>query len=124
MNRLLRLVREHADAVEADFRWRYHISSEGMRWRERAVLLRHLPADGAVGAIGRDGPFWSNTDHLLDDIRMWLMAVAGVETKQIKPHPQRPVGKKWVDPARLKKRADAKRRAQERRRAIAAGEIT
>jgi hypothetical protein len=119
------VVRDHADAVEADMRWRYHVSSADLSWRERAALIRHLPDDSALAAVLRGGePRWSITDHLLDDVRMWLMGLAGVDARKIKPHPQRPLPKKWVDPAREKKFADARRRARERRRAIEAGEIT
>lgn len=89
-----------------------------------AGLVRHLPDTSAVGAIGRDGPHWSVEAQLLDDVRQWLMIVAGAEAKYVKPHPQRPRAPKTVDPARQKKLIDARKRSRDRRRAIEAGEIT
>lgn len=102
----------------------YHVNNASLSWRKRAAFLRHLPESSAVAGIGRDGPRWSVEAHLLDDVRMWLMRLCGAEIKDIKPHPQRPIGAKPIDPARQKKLADARRRAKERRRRIAAGEIT
>lgn len=111
--------------MEADIRWRYHVSSRDLSWRDRAALIRHLPADSAIAAIGRDGPHWTLEAHLLDDVRILLLALLGAEKKDLQPHPQRPkAAKKPVDPVAVKKRAEARERAAERDRQIAAGEIT
>lgn len=102
----------------------YHVDNNDLTWRKRAAFIRHLPETAAVFAIDRDGPAWTLTDHLLDDVCQWLMVVAGAKAKEIKPHPQRPKAPKHVDPARMKKFIDGRKRAAERRRRIAAGEIT
>lgn len=102
----------------------YHVANCDLSWRERAALIRHLPPTSAVASIGRDGPHWTLEAHLLDDLRQWVMALCGVEAKRIKPHPQRPQSARSNDPAREAKLADARRRAAERKRKIAAGEIT
>lgn len=110
--------------MEADIRWRYHLDYRDLSLVELARFVRHLPPDSAVGAIGRDGPHWTLTDYLLDDARMWLMAIAGIEGKRINPHPQRPVEVNPPDPERLKAFAKqaARIRARKRRRARSAAE--
>ena len=88
------------------------------------MLIRHLPDDAAVRAVDRDGPLWTLTDHLLDDVRIRLDQLLGAEAKDLKLHPQRPDAPKSIDPIRQKKLDDARNRLRERDRAIAAGEIT
>lgn len=102
----------------------YHVRNRDLTWRERAAFLRHLPDESAVRAVVRNGPYWTVEAHVLDDVRMELMLLRGVDPKQVKPHPQRPFAAPKPDPEREKKRAAARARAKERRRAIAAGEIT
>lgn len=102
--------------MEADIRWRYHLDYRDLSLVELARFVRHLPPDSAIGAIGRDGPHWSLTDYLLDDARMWLMAIAGIEGKRIKPHSQRPAEVKPPDPARLAAFAKQAARIRERKR--------
>ena len=86
--------------------------------------MRHLPPESATASVARDGkPHWSLEAHLLDNLRM---VQTGTKDKPAKPHPSRPTGQKRpaITPERRRKIADARRRAQERRRAIEAGEIT
>jgi len=121
------LLRDHADAVEADLsrfhgidyrdRWRAHPDG-GRRLSLRMIFVRvrHLPHDAAtVLAIGGHG--WSLTDFLLADL---FHASANA------PHPDRPTASavKAYDPEREKRVRAAKRRAVERARAIEAGDIT
>lgn len=110
-----------------DYRDRWRRSPSGrpeLTLRRLAVLVRHLPPESSVAFIARDKEMhWSVEAQLLDDLRMvWT----GTKDKPAKPHPKRPTpGRaRRKDPARARKLADAKRRARERRRAIAAGEIT
>lgn len=135
MRWFLKLRRLHGDAIEADLQHYYGIDyrdrdrfdefgERKLPMRRLWVLIHHLPADSAVAAIDRDGPLWTLEAHLLDDVRMWLMLLAGAKAKEVKPHPQRPIPAKHVDPARMKKIIDARKRLHERQRAIAAGEIT
>ena len=122
---MLRLLREHPDAVEADLS-RYHQIRYTDRWRrdpdgtrrltlrEISVRLRHLPPDCAT-ARAEGSPGWTNTDVLLMDV---YAAMAGEQ------HPLYPNGAKGVNPQREKALRAAKVRARERQRAIDAGEIT
>lgn len=122
---MLRLLREHSDAVEADLS-RYHQIDYRDRWRFDAdghrrltlrmilVRVRHLPSDAATTlALGGSG--WTQTNHLLADV---FHATAG------KPHPGLPKAIKGSDPKRDKALRAARARARERQRAIDAGEIT
>jgi hypothetical protein len=105
--------------VEADLQRYYRIDYRD-RWRGDLtlrrlwVLIKHLPPDAATSTAARDGDaHWAIEAHLLDDIRM---ALTTTEKAPAKPHPARPRGKpKAQDPARLRKLADARRRARERR---------
>jgi hypothetical protein len=84
--------------------------------------VRYLPPESAVASISRDGkPHWGLTEILAAHV--WQ---AAAHSKQ--PHPMladamhgmsRP-----VSPERAKALKAARARARERRRAIAAGEIT
>ena len=125
MSGLLRLLRDHARAVESDLS-RYHQIRYSDRWRfdsnggrrltlrELAARVAHLPPESATSrALGGDG--WRLEDHLLADI---YGATAG------QAHPWLPVHETPKDTARDKRRADALVRKHERERAIAAGEIT
>lgn len=106
-----------------DYRDRWRKDEHGrplLTLRRLAVLVTHLPAWSAVRTI--DEPYWPVEAHLLDDVRMTLMALAHVETKYLTPHPARP-GKNRVDPLTEVARAKARKRAAERRRKIEAGEI-
>lgn len=102
--------------MEADIRWRYQADYRDLELDQLARFVRHLPADAAVRAIGRDGPLWTLTDFLLDDVRMWQMASAGVAPRHIKPHPQRPVFVAPPDPDRIQRFREQAERIRERKR--------
>lgn len=90
-------------------RWR-----GGLTLRRLGALVRYLPPDAAVVAIGRQGdPHWSIEAHLLDDLRMvWT----STDKKPAKPHPSRPKPQpKKADPRKL---AAARGRAAARRRRL------
>jgi len=119
------VLREHADAVEADLarfyqidysdRWRF--DADGRRrltLRRIGVLVRHLPVDSST-AMATGSPGWTLTERLLADV---FHATAG------EPHPGLPESATQVDPSRAKAIRAAKARAAERKRAIEAGEIT
>lgn len=121
---LLRLLRDHADAVEADlsrfyhldYRDRWRFDPEGRRrltLRMIAVRVRHLPLDSATAMVlGGDG--FTATDYLLMDV---FHALAG------KAHPAREESAKKQrrdDPSREKKLMAARRRAHARRLALEA----
>lgn len=130
MRGLLRLLREHADAVEADLSRFYHIDyrdrwrfdDEGRRLltlRMIAVRVKHLPRDSAVGRVLKIDPGWSVTDYLLADVYGVLRG---------RKHPARPAAPKKAPKAVTRERrrlvAAARRRARERAAAIARGDIT
>lgn len=127
MTGLLRLLRFHADAVEADldryyqrdYRDRWRFDDAGRRkltLRMILVRIRHLPPDSAV-SIALGGAGWTVTDYLVSDL---FHAQVG------KKHPGRPkdVASKAPSPDRERKLAGARRRRAQRQRAIEAGEIT
>jgi hypothetical protein len=125
------VLRHHADAVEADLARYYGIDIRDrfggtLTLRRLAVLLRYLPHDAALYRLDPDLQFvsWTRTDHLLDDIRRQLAAFAG--DKDPKPSAGRfpGLGSMPVSPERQKRLQAARRRARERRRRVAAGEIT
>lgn len=80
-----------------------------------AVRLRYLPPEAATNRIGlEEQPYWSLTDHLLDDLRMSLLAVHRVKRSAIKPHPTRAQKRRPTpaqNAARARKFAAARRRA-------------
>ena len=119
------MLREHADAVEADlarfyqidYRDRWRFDADGRRrltLRRIGVLVRHLPVDSST-AMATGSPGWTLTERLLADV---FHATAG------EPHPGLPESATQVDPSRAKAIRAAKARAAERKRAIEAGEIT
>ena len=87
------------------------------------VRVKHLPPDSACASLSRSGkPSWSRTEVLLAHV--WQAAAHSKEmhpmlADAIKAQPRRP-----LSPERQAARKRAIARAQERRRAIAAGEIT
>lgn len=102
--------------VDYGDRWRYDkYGRPRLTLRKLALLVRHLPDDSAVAAIGRDGPRWTVEAHLLDEVRVLLLRLLGAEANNAKPHPQRPLAIRRADPVREKKFADARRRAREHR---------
>lgn len=146
---LVRLLREHGEAVEADLRQHYHVrlnslfrscrhcGGNELTWRELGVLVRQLPPDARTRiAQGDTDGLWGLSEHLqgltIDELRVgnWQRANEGVkESKQSKkPKPvTRPGMGRASDknsPERVAKRHAAKRRAAERRSAISRGEIT
>lgn len=122
---LLRLLREHEDAVEADLsqyhhidyrdRWRFdEAGTRRLTLRRIVVLLRHLPADSAtMRALGRPGLRFEH--YLLADL---FTAMTG------RPHPAILKPEPVVDPKREKKLRDATERMRARRDALNAGQIT
>jgi hypothetical protein len=130
MSGLYALLRDHADAVEADLARYYHVDYRD-RWaaerpltlRRIAVLLRYLPAGAATYDV-LDIAVWARTDHLLDDVRRTLRGMMG--EKDPKPYPGRfaAAGSMPVSPERQRRLNAARRRARERRRLIADGTIT
>lgn len=133
---VVKLLREHGDAIEADLS-RYHGIDYRDRWRRtpdgrRALTLRmiyvrvrHLPVDSATAratsSLGDSNRDWSLTNVLLAQLHgLW----SG------KPHPwlkdaERGARKAArMAPARTAAFERAKRRAAAREAAIAAGTIT
>lgn len=98
-------------------RWR-----GGLTLRRIGLLIRRLPPESSVGAVARDGkPWWTLTDHLIDDLRMSL---TGTKKKPAKPHPLRPRPSRRrqdMTPQRRVRLDDARRRARERRAALGRG---
>ncbi|MEV5770079.1 hypothetical protein AB0L49_02245 [Streptomyces antimycoticus] len=140
---LVRLLSEHGEAVEADLREHYgarlsDLFRGGLTWRELGVLVRQLPSRSRTRlATGDADGVWGLQEHLqaltIDELRVanWQRANEGVaKSKQSKP--PKPVDRPSTDrkradknsPERLAKRKAALQRAADRRRAIAAGEIT
>jgi len=125
MRGLLRLLREHGDAVESDLS-RYHNIDYRDRWRFDpngrrkltlrmiAARVRHLPPDSAT-AIASGGAGWTTGDYLLAHV---FQAMSG------EPHPALPKTPRVADPVRARRLREARARARERQRAIDAGEIT
>lgn len=129
---LLRLLREHEQAVEADFARFYHLDYRD-RWRfdehgRRLLTLRmirarvrHLPPDSATGrATGIEQHGWTVGDYLLADV---FNALTG------KKHPARPKASKSASRSvptrqRAEKLAAARRRKRRREEQLANGEIT
>jgi len=108
-----------------------------LTWRELGVLVRQLPAGSRTRiAQGDTDSLWGLGEHLaaivVDELRVanWQRANEGVkkgqQSKPPKPFPRPGVARKSDknSPERQAKRADARRRARERRAAIAAGQIT
>lgn len=123
--------------MEADLS-QYHQTDYTDRWRtdehdrprltlrKIAVLVRHLPVDSAVVRTYEGWTAWRIEHALLDDIRMTVQAsIPAKKAPKIQTHPDRPKAMKPPPtPAQVRARNAAKKRAAERRRKIAAGEIT
>lgn len=74
MIRLLRLLRQHPDAVEADLQRFYGTDlrdlgdrSKRLTYRRLLSFIRNLPPDSAV-ARRQGGEGWTTTDYLIADI--------------------------------------------------------
>ncbi|WP_198940488.1 hypothetical protein [Micromonospora sp. CB01531] len=112
---LARLIRDHADAVEADLQRYYQIDLADL-WRGRltlrrlATLLRYLPIGAAtLGTYGDPDAGWTRTDYLLTDV---FHALTG------KPHPARPAPPSTRrDPAETRRRDNLMRERATRRAA-------
>lgn len=89
--------------MEADLRRFYGLGRAGLKLRDLAGLLRHLPPEAAINGHG-----WSIEAVLLADV---FAALAGT------PHPGDPRVKR-VAAARADRVAAGARRAAERRRAL------
>lgn len=96
MTELLRLLRDHPDAVEHDLSRYHHLDVRGL-WatpptltrRQVIVRLRWLPETAAIRIVQR-GHDWTRQDQLLDQIRMQTAASGGAPVDQIEPHPASP----------------------------------
>lgn len=130
MTGLLRLLREHPDAVEADLAryyqldWRDRWRTDGagrplLGLRRLAVLVRHLPSDSATvtAVTGEEG--WTRDQVLLTDL--WS-AWAGKEHPAIADARRR--HRRPLTAERLERLRSARARARERRRQIESGELT
>lgn len=125
MTLLLRLIREHPNAVEADLQHVYHVDlldfwrkdATGRRLlstRKIAALIEHLPPDSACArAMGGSG--WMLSEYLLADIYGATVGEA---------HPARPKATEVADPVREAKVRQARKRARERQEKLDSGEIT
>jgi len=125
MRGLLRLIREHPDAVESDlsqyhgldYRDRWQFGPDGRRLltlRMIAVRVRYLPLDSAC-AVASGGSGWRTEHYLAAHL---FQATTG------KAHPALPKSSPIANPAREKALRAGRARARERQRAIDAGEIT
>jgi hypothetical protein len=126
MTGLLRLIRDHPDALEADLSALHHTDlrdywrrgSNGrplLTLRQIAVRVRRLPADSAVARL-LGSPGWARADYLLADL---------VHVQTGKPHPARPKPDTAREtPEKRGARRAALARAQQRRQDIEAGRIT
>lgn len=110
-----------------------------MTWREFGVYIRQLPADARTRlAVGDEDGIWGLQEHLtailIDETRNanWQRANEGAAKGKQSPHPKpfpRPGGSGKSDqsdknsPQRKEARQRALRRAADRRRAIASGQI-
>lgn len=111
-----------------------------LTWRELGGYIRQLPANARTrGALGDEDSIWGLQEHLtavvIDELRTanWQRgnegAPKGKQSPQPKPFPRPGVGGKSKradksSPERQEARQRALRRAAERKRALAAGEIT
>lgn len=102
-----------------DYRDRWATGRHRLTLRRLWVLVTHLPIEASVARELSDQPSWSIEAQLLDDLRM---AMTGSKDKPAKPHPSRP--KPTPPQADPRKLAAARRRRDERQRAIEAGLIT
>jgi hypothetical protein len=110
----------------------------GMTWRELGVYLRGLPPDSATRTAMSDGvpeptPEAALLADVIDAVQWvrWQIAAHGVEKESQLPKQPRPYPR-WWDPERGRKKnspervariEDARRRAAERKRKIATGQI-
>jgi hypothetical protein len=125
MSRLLRLLRDHSDAVEAALlptvdlldHWRYQPGDPRyLTLRRIAVLVRWLPPGNPIDRAV-SGRYWTPEMQLADDLRRDVRGAAG--DKDPKPHPMSPhshMKGRPVSPERQKKLNQAKARARRRRR--------
>lgn len=88
------------------------------------VLISQLPPTSRIAQL--DGPYWTIEAHLLDDTRMLLENVNTKKEHEPKVHPSRPQPSRHPqnEPEFEKQLAKARRYARDRRRRIAAGELT
>lgn len=130
---LLCLLRDHADAVEADLSRYHHLDirdrdafdADGRRkltLRMIFVRLKYLPPESAVMTAQRGGlPHWSTADQILAHV--WQAAAHSKE-----PHPMLADALKnqprRTDPQRELRIREARKRAARRRALIESGEIT
>jgi hypothetical protein len=145
---LVRLLTEHGEAVQADLREHYGIRLSDLfardpygrpllSWRELGGYIRQLPPRARLRlATGDADGVWGLQEHLqaitIDELRIanWQRSNDGVKpSKQTKPpkpmdRPGTRRGRDKNSPERIAKRKAALDRAADRRRALAAGEIT
>ena len=130
------MCRDHAAVVEADLqqtygvdyrdRWRTDLSGRPLLSLRRLwVLVSQLPGTSRIAQLEK--PWFSVEAHLLDDLRMTLVA-ANTDPKKSgppEPHPMRPQPSRHPkgDPEFEKKLAAARRYNRDRKRRIARGEL-
>jgi hypothetical protein len=111
-----------------------------LTWRELRGYIRQLPPDARTRlALGDEDGVWGLQEHLtavvIDELRTanWQRSNEGRKRSEQTPHPKpfpRPgvsggkTQRGKASPARQEARQRAMRRAAERKRALAAGEIT
>lgn len=128
------MIREHAEPLEADLAHHYHIDladhwrrdERGRRLltlRRLAVLVTHLPNDSALSKAFDPNHVWRVADILLAHI--WQAVAHSKTTHPMLTAEFRRVSSvtPWT-PDRARAVAEARRRAAQRRQAIADGTIT
>jgi hypothetical protein len=147
---LVRLVREHGGAVEADLRQYYGVrlrdlfirDSAGRRkmtWREFGAYVRQLPADARTRlAVGDMDGIWGLQEHLtavvIDELRMRTGSAPTMASPRgssrrtpsrslAREQAARASGPPGTVPQRQEARQRALRRAADRRQGIASGHI-
>lgn len=128
MTRLLRLLRDHPDAVEADLARYYNLDirdyltrrvRKGRRvltFRMLSVRVRHLPLDSATGRIELGDLWFSSLSELLL-VEIWE-SLTGQRHRIRPPETPKPVSRE-----RAKRLAAARERARLRREAIERGDL-
>ncbi len=105
-----------------DYRDRWRLDEHGhprLTLRMILVRLRHLPGDSATAIATKGEPEWTRLEVLITDL--WS-AWAGKEHPAIAK--ARRSSRRFQPAERLRAFGDARRRRRERKRKIAAGEIT
>lgn len=127
MRRLLRVLREHPDALEAALlptvdlldHWRYPAGDpRHLTLRRICVLVRWLPPGNPVERA-EGGRYWTPEMQITDDVRRAINGLAG--DKDPKPHPLSPASDikgRPVSPERQRALQRTRARAERRRRRL------